>query len=212
MQDQSIPRRLLLRRARLLLQHAPLQQASPQESEAAEESACLLAGLPLALDQAGSGLVLAHYAVDKTDITQIRQNLYRYWNCAQETRDDFDTFYTGFNESWYFVARASSIIQLLRLDPTLIKEVWEALALAQESTEPKYVRRRSSIELYYAQAAFHVGDYTPAVSTAIGALELARSVGDVQNVGRIQRLYEKLTQTKIKDSAELRELRDALKR
>jgi hypothetical protein len=118
----------------------------------------------------------------------------------------------GFEECGYYVDRAYSIIPLLRLDPTLIDEVWKVLDAAREKTEPHYARRRANIEMYYAEASFYTGNYTGAISAALESLDLSHSVSSMRNIKRIQQLYNKLTQTKIRDSAELRELRDALKK
>jgi len=158
----------------------------------------------------GSGPVLAHDATDQKDVDEVLELLDEAEKCIEPAKGDPDPFHIGFDESWYFIGRASSIIPLLRLDPAQIDKVFEALALAQERTGSQYVRRRSNIELLYADAAFHTGDYLSAASTAIEALELAHSVKLVHNIERIQRLYGNLTQTKMKDSSELRKLRQAL--
>jgi tetratricopeptide (TPR) repeat protein len=160
----------------------------------------------------GSGPVLAHDATDQKDVDEVLELLDEAEKCIEPAKGDPDPFHIGFDESWYFIGRASSIIPLLRLDPAQIDKVFEALALAQERTGSQYVRRRSNIELLYADAAFHTGDYLSAASTAIEALELAHSVKLVHNIERIQRLYGNLTQTRMKDSSELRRLKQALTR
>jgi tetratricopeptide (TPR) repeat protein len=158
----------------------------------------------------GAGPVLAHEAVDQRGVNEVLELLDEAEKCLGQAKGYPDPFHTGFDESWYYQARASSIIPLLRLDPTQIDKVFEALALAQERTRPQYRRRHASIELLYADATFHTKDYLSAASTAIEALELARSINLVHNIERIQRLYGNLTQTKMKDSSELRKLRQAL--
>lgn len=160
----------------------------------------------------GSGEVLAHHAVDQNDVGEVLDYLDKAWKCADKAKGSPDPFRTGFDESWYFLARAFAITSLLRLDPTLIDEVWEALEQAQKRLEPHNTRRRISTEFRYANAAFYAGDYLSAVSTALETLELAQSVNLVHVKKYIQQLYEKLAQTKIKDSSELRTLKQALKK
>ncbi len=158
----------------------------------------------------GSGPVLAHYATDKDDVGEVLDLLDEAEKCIDSAKDYPDPFHTGFDESWYFLTRASSMISLLQLDPSLINRVFEALELAQKHIKPYHTRRRASIEFRYANAAFHTGDYLSAVSTALEALELAQSSNLIHFTKAIQRLYGDLAQTKIKDSSELRKLRQAL--
>ena len=158
----------------------------------------------------GCGPILAHYATDKTDVQEVLDLLDKAHRYIEQAKGHPDPFRARFDESQYFLARASSIISLLRLDVTLLDEVFEALDLAQETTRPQYIQRRANMQLHYAEAAFYAGEYLSAVATALEALELAQSVHAIQNSARIQKLYEKLTQTKIKDSSELRKLRQAL--
>jgi transcriptional regulator with XRE-family HTH domain len=158
----------------------------------------------------GSGPVLAHYATDKADVREVLSLLDKAEKCIEPAKGYPDPFRTRFDESWYYVLRASSMISLLRLEPTLIGEVFASLGTAQEKTDLKYMRRRANIEVFYSEAAFHSGDYASAVSTALEALELARSVDSEWSIERLQNLYSKLAQTKTKDSAELRKLRVAL--
>jgi transcriptional regulator with XRE-family HTH domain len=158
----------------------------------------------------GCGPILAHHATDKAGVREVMHFLDEAWKCIDPAKGYPDPFYRAFDESWYYLARASSILSLLRLDSHLIDDVFEALDLAKEQVNPTYTQRRTSIDLYYAEAAFHTRDYTSSVSTALEALELAWSINSVRATKRIQKLYNQLVQTKLKDSSELRKLRVAL--
>lgn len=160
----------------------------------------------------GAGSILAPQAEDTTDVREVLKILGDAETCIDGAKSDQDLFRSWFDESQYFVGLASSLIPLLRLDRSLIDRVFAALDLAQERTKPHYTRRRSNIELLYADAAFHAGDYLASACTALEALELAQSFNLVWNIKRIQELYNKLSQTQMKGSAELKELGQALLR
>jgi hypothetical protein len=158
----------------------------------------------------GSGPVLAHNAVDRSDVQEILSLLDEAERCIEAAKGYPDPFRARFDESWYFLARASALIPLLHLDPTLLDEVFKALDLAQQKTAPREIRRKANIELLYADASLHAGEYLSSVDTALEALELAQSINASWNVERIKGIYEKLSETKMKNSTELRELRKAL--
>lgn len=158
----------------------------------------------------GAGPVLAYQAVDQSDVREVLALLEEAEKCLDSAKSYPDPFRARFDESWYFLARASALIPLLRLDPELLEEAFQALDLAQQKTGPREVRRKANIELLYADASLHAGDYLSATDTALEALELAQSINASWNIGRIKGIYEKLSQTKIKNSTELRDLRQAL--
>jgi transcriptional regulator with XRE-family HTH domain len=162
------------------------------------------------LTLACSGPVLTHYTTNKADVQEVLRNMDKGWKLVEEAKGTFDPFHVGYNEGVYFNDRAYSLIPLLRIDPTIIDEIWESLSLAQEKIGPNYIRTRSSVEYAYADASYHVGDYLASISAALNALELAQSIGSVRAIERVQKLYEKLAQTKIKDSSELKKLKIAL--
>jgi transcriptional regulator with XRE-family HTH domain len=172
-----------------------IEQASPQ-----------VKGLVLV----GGAEVLAHHATDKADVQEVITLLDRAWECIDPAKNDPDPFHTQFDEGHYFMDRAYTLLSLLKLDPALIDELWNALDLTQQRTGPTHVLGRATIEAYYAEAAYHAQNYLSAIDTALGALELAQSVGSGYSIEVVQRLYEKLTQTKIKDSSELKKLKQAL--
>jgi transcriptional regulator with XRE-family HTH domain len=158
----------------------------------------------------GAGPVLAHHAVDQSDVHEILMLLEGAEKCLDPANGYPDPFRARFDESWYLLARASALIPLLRLDPSLLDEVFQVLDLAQQKTGPHEIRRKANIELLYADASLYAGEYLSSADTALEALELAQSVNSAWNIERIKGIYVKLTQTKIKNSTELRTLGKAL--
>lgn len=160
----------------------------------------------------GSGPVLAHLATDHSDVLEVLKLLDEGETYVDQTKGAPDPFRTSFDADYCSLIRASTITTLLQLDPSLIDEVWNTLEHIQKRLKPQQTRRKISTEFRYAKAAFHTGDHLSAVSTALDALEAAQSANLVHFIKAIQRLYSELAQTKIKDTSELRALRQALAR
>lgn len=61
-------------------------------------------------------------------------------------------------------------------------------------------------------ASLHAGEYLSSADIALEALDLAQSIKLSWNIERIRGIYEKLLQTTIKNSTEMKELGKALPR
>jgi transcriptional regulator with XRE-family HTH domain len=124
--------------------------------------------------------------------------------------DNHDDFYTqiilcgdlkGLDEKRMMLGRAKAFLAMKR--PTQALEELDDLEL-QGSTS--HTRRRGWTQIYYAQAAFALGNYSLAIDKAIGAFNDCKEVHSIAHLARVNELYIKLLTSPYKNNPELKQL------
>jgi hypothetical protein len=90
--------------------------------------------------------------------------------------------------------------------PTAALSIYEAVSPSTFESD----RHRGSFLIIHAQALAHAGHLEEGVRVAVSGLELARGYASARHVSRVQRMYDRLTQTWSRSERSLVDLHDAL--
>jgi tetratricopeptide (TPR) repeat protein len=125
--------------------------------------------------------------------------------------DSNDDFYTqillngdlkGLDKRRLIIGRAKIFLAMQRPEKA-IDELDDLDMLKQGAM---HTRRRAWTQIFYAQAAFDLGDYVTATDKAISAFRDCQEVHSTAHLGRLNELYTKLHASPYKKQAEVKQL------